>query len=627
MAERTNKLQVNVPVASFPSISISMGQAKAFQGIAATLGKITDTMHDQRDRKAILQGKRAGTVAGATGTPDLRGDDTLFGAAHDEAARQSYSTKVDIAAQIKIAELEAQHKADPAGFHKAATAYKTGMTQEVSQLDPSLGVLFDQTFQLRQAASTTRIKKTYSTQEGERLRGQVVQHDAILSKEVQSFAGDLFDPDPTVSTGAMANYYISRKKLEASYMQIKPDGTPIYKPEQREKALIRFDDEFREAAGREAVNKALNKKAFLRQLRETGGGVKIIGIDEDGKQIVRTFKLTDSMTSDAKERFFDFAVDAANAESRALTAKAAAEARTMKIINDNTAKDMLDHSINRTLTPGLVEAAKDDLDPTDYANYRKIALTGGAVVDTKAGISQAEEIVRQFRADGDVVKASKALVALAANQDGITVNTMKNKLSEVTSTDDRDGPKSLYHQSINGFDDKINILRAAANRTEAALQLVDAKGHFTEWFQAFPKNTDPNTGEPYNREPTREEVKAMELHLMSQAVPKSQNRFLQKSALGVSVPRKKITGTVTVPGRTGPKPKVVDGLVMTPEGAVDMEQTAANYKAAFANSPGFDPADAATWPDPLKRLFKDLTAYNNALAAHKELVEEIYGNQ
>lgn len=622
MAERTNTLNVNTGIQSFPSISISMGRARAFQGIAATMSKISGEMSNQADREAVVQATKKGTVAGATGTPELTGEATLAGTAYDDAARQSFANQVDIAARQKLADLEVEHAVDPAGFQKAAVGYMGGMATEINQVDPALGAVFSQTFQLRQATSSARIRSAYSSKIEGQLKGQVVTLANSLEKEVQGFAGDMLSGDVERSTLAFKNFAVSRERLNQAYMQKAPNGLSIYTGEQREKALIRFDDEFHDAAGREYVNQSPDKIAALRQITKTGGAIKIKAIDEDGKETVKTIKLMDGMTSDARERLVNHATQAANAQSRAILAERRNEEADIKRTEKIVQKDLIGLAYNNQLTEAVVMESKGDLTPNAFENLLKIAKTGGSTVDTKEGVAGAQGIITAFRDDGDARKAELALLDLAGSNQ-ITITTLAGKMAEITSRVDRDGPKSLFHQQTDTFDDLIRTAGQLNLPPSAAFNLPIAKNEFIDWFQTFPARTDPETGEPFNRKPTREEAEAISFQLLSQAVPKSRGRMIEGSLLGVRVPKRAVTGSIMFKNARGQtRSKSMPGLVRGDDGNIDEEATANNYFKAF---PEADPVDSSSYPDDLKRLFKELDDYANALENHGNLVDRIYG--
>ena len=110
-----------------------MGRANAFQGVAAVLGNISDELENQLDRTAVVRAKQKGTIAGATGVPTLTGEATLAGVAFDESARQSFTNQVDTRSRERLAQLELEHRLDPAGFTKAASGYMSGMIEEIRQ--------------------------------------------------------------------------------------------------------------------------------------------------------------------------------------------------------------------------------------------------------------------------------------------------------------------------------------------------------------------------------------------------------------------------------------------------------------------------------------------------------------
>lgn len=606
MAERTSKLPVRAQVSSFPSIGISMARANAFQGISAVLGTITDELENQADRTAIVQAKRKGTIAGATGVPTLTGEATLAGVAFDESARQSFSNQIDISSREKLAQLELEHRLDPAGFQKAATGFMSGMIEEIRQVDPAIAAVYGQTFQLRQATSFARVRSAYSTKIKGDLQGGVVTLENTLAKEVQGFAGDMMSGDLERSSLAFQNFAVSRERLKQSYMQIAPDETPIYDAAQREKALIRFDDEFLDAAGREFINQSEDKLQALTHLTKTGGEIKIKVIDEEGKEATATFPLMDSMTSDAKERLVVHATRAANAQSRAVLAVEAKAGRVRQEVEKATSKAMTDHVIEGTLSADVVEENRDKLPPSDYQFYRKLARGGGGIVDTVEGLDAVENVLMAARASGDFETAREEIKTLTSGGD-LTVGTFAQTMSRIAGLEDRDSPKGRYHQNTNLLDDMMQQTSALIKHPDTALALPVMKRAFDRWWDSF---KDPKSGEV--RDPTDEEADAKILNMVRRRLPNFGIRTIEKALLGVPVPK----GFVQVPGAANSFP----GAVRTPEGRIDVELSSANYFKAFGIT---EAIPKNQWPVGLKKALKTLADYDDAVSEIETLMDKI----
>ena len=611
MADRTNKLPVRGSgVQSFPSIQISMGAARSFQGVAQTLGRIGEGLEDELDRRAVIEAKREGTVAGATGVPEMREDETtLRGASFNEAARMSYANRIEIASREHLAQLQVQHATDPAGFEKASKAYMFGMLQEVNQVDPALGAIFSQTYQMRAATSFSKVKAAHSAKVKTDLRGTVVRLQDVLTNEVQGFAGDLLSSETAASTNAFMNFSVARDRLRIAMMQTAPNGTPIYTAEQREKALIKFEDEFLEAAGRGFIDNAPNKLLALSHLSKEGGKININIKDDDGKVVQRKFDLLSNMSSDQRRSMLSYAREMANLEQRKIVADEARARRQRAELEKSTSKDMVDALVEGALTPKLVEDGKGNMTPSDYLFYSKLAKGGGGIVDEGNEVQEMETAIRHARATGDFQAASDLAKELT-DAGRLTVGSYGDYEKRIASFEDKDNPKSTYHRNQDYLRNLSDAAESMGSKFSGiALAMPRLSRDFDRWWDTF---TDPKTGEARN--PTDDEADAKILSLAQRAFPRRGIEQIERDMLDVRIPPMNVViGEARSPG-----------AVRGDDGAVVVKETADNYFRAYGVTAG-TPVDQ--WPAELKRLLADLDAYDKAVRDMRELIGLAHGDR
>lgn len=248
MPERISKLPVRAAVPSFPSISISMGRARAFQGIASILGGITSELEDQADDAAVIQAKRKAVIAAATGAPELTGESTLAGAAFDAAALSTYSNRIEIQARQRLVELEAENPANPAEFHKKATGYLSGVTTEINNVDEGLAVLFQAQMELYRAQAAGRISKQFNKVQKEIHEGVVKNLSDVLSRDVGKAVGGLLTGPEELQIEAIAAFTAGINRHEVALNEIGADGQTKIKPEKIVELSIEFRDGLMEKA-------------------------------------------------------------------------------------------------------------------------------------------------------------------------------------------------------------------------------------------------------------------------------------------------------------------------------------------------------------------------------------------
>lgn len=242
MVERTSKLQVSAQIASFPSIGISMGRARAFQGISAVLGNISDELEDQLDRTAVVQAKRKGTIAGAAGFPTLTGEATLAGEAFDSAARSSLANRIELQARGKLIEFEAKNLGNPAQFNKDATGFLSGMANEIQQVDPGLAVMFKAQMGLYQQSASNRLFGQFVKIQREEQEGVIKNLFDVLSRDVGKSAGELLTVDEDRQAEIFATMEAGVKRFNVALQTIGPDGQPLTKPGKAEKLRLDFQN-------------------------------------------------------------------------------------------------------------------------------------------------------------------------------------------------------------------------------------------------------------------------------------------------------------------------------------------------------------------------------------------------
>lgn len=359
MAERTSKLPgVRARVGGFPSIAISMGRANSFQGIASTLGKVTDDLHDQADRAAVVKATRKGTIAGATGTPEITGESTLAGQAFDNAARQSFANKSELSIRVNLDRISNENKADPAAYMKAATGYLSGMVREIDQVDPAMAAVVGEKFKLDIASQEQQISKVHTSLLAESRKSDAIILTDQIRRDMKKIAPDLVSGDPQKGLEGLERINIERARLETILSGTGPDGLPMFDQSSITKTLLDFDQDMFQDIAREWVRGQPDKVAALEAIESDTAEIDVAVIDEKTGEAEKSqmFSLTEGMTPESKTKLLGFAnqqITAENSERQRGLRASAEQVADLEIAIDNGTADLDD--IQKAQDNGLFE--------------------------------------------------------------------------------------------------------------------------------------------------------------------------------------------------------------------------------------------------------------------------------
>ena len=431
MPERTSKLPVRGRgIQSFPSIQISMGQAKAFQGIASVMGQIADTVEDDLDKQAQIEARREGLVAGATGVPVLREDEaTIRGEAFNASARQSYSNRVDIAAREKLSQLETQFATDPKGFVKASQGYLVGMQTEINQVDPAIGAIFGQTYALRAGSSMARVTTAFSKKENALLMAGIVREASVLEREIGDFAENMVGTDTKTAMIGLQNYEVAHSQYRLALSRVGVDGKRLVSPEQAEEQLIALEDSFVLAIGRQWVDRQADPSAALEAIKDGSAVLPVFVEDESGEVVEKNVSITDQMGEEGLEKLRSYA-KSVKTEAH-LNSE---QTRAMRERQDSLVRASVINSFNATLSTNLARL-KTEADMTDPNTAREFLDIAGKEVQSAIETHQG-------------TPESKAKLSIELNQSR-TKHALD--LSELTSVAKRQDATRIIQTDLQGF--------------------------------------------------------------------------------------------------------------------------------------------------------------------------------
>lgn len=321
MAERKSNLPISASIQTFPSIRLSMGRARSFQGVTAALGKITDTLNNEADEAAIIEADRAGSVAGVNGKPTLTGENTLSGKAFDKAARQSYATNIELMTRTRLGELAVQHATNPAAFNKASRGYLSGVATEVKSVDTGMAALFEQKFAIDIAKQTQSINGVFSELQADDRKATVLKLGDRITKDINKVIPGLFSGDTELAGQSIERIEIERKSYEKSFFGTRSDGLPMFDKEFIAKKMLDFDDEVFQQIGRGFVDASPDKGAALEAITNDAASFKIETFDDAGNPDgSKTVSISDTLSADGKERLIGYLNKQVTAENRAVQA-------------------------------------------------------------------------------------------------------------------------------------------------------------------------------------------------------------------------------------------------------------------------------------------------------------------
>lgn len=481
MANRENDLGFTVAPATVPSITLSTGKADGFKAIANTLGEVALLQSDKLDREARLEAAREGTVAGATGTPTLHEDETTIrGQAFNDAARHTYANRIDIAARHKIAELELIHKADPAGFKGAAKGYLAGMAQEIGAVDKAMAAVFAQTYEMRAASSFSKVQAGYNKKVVAEQRGSTVRLQETLTNEIDSIAENLVSTDINTATTALSNFEASHARLQIAMDQERPDGTPLFTPEDREKALVALEDDFMQGVGRAWSNVQADPVAALDAIRNGEAKVSVLVVDPDtGEAAQKEISITDALDADGEEKLIGYV-------NRQITAASKIESIRLKRTEEAVAN----------LEIGIADGTKgmDDVIAADKAGLfkgrqkRRVSLTKAVLTRTEklkgevAGLSKElrDERIADLEISVDDETAGLAEI-LVAERSGLFAGNPSKRASIRKAWRTKEEARLVREEGLDDaaaaedVSEQIADLEIAVNASEVDQDAIDAQ--------------------------------------------------------------------------------------------------------------------------------------------------------
>lgn len=606
-------------VEAVPSLTVSTGHARNAEQTAAVTAKIAGLMADDLDRTAVRQAKRTGIIAGATGVPELKDDDTLSGSAFNDAAMSTYTNRVELNARAKLIELEATHKANPLEFKKAVEGYKAGVMGEMSSLTPELAPLFGAQFDALAGSSLAKIVATKNDLIAEDQKAVALRIADVLEKGLTDLAPDLMSKDVATATGAFNNITLSTARLGTVLNQKRADGMPLFKASEREKMLIDFEDAAMDMAVRGYIDASPSKFAALKELNAGRGRVRLNVFDEKTQTAtVQEFDVFGRMTRQQREKAMSYAVAQANAESHALNAQEVAATRLQRATEDQTFKEVVNRFGAGKLTEQFVNDNRGSLNPEDFKAAKIMALGGGTLVDDDLAVQELEGALHDQG-------TARTLARNLLNEHRITRETFISYTQRSATMEANRSPTSEYKQ-LTGMLDGLSKQAASITSDVGAMQFPVIGASFDRWWQTFKDQPDPRKpGETMGRAPTYEEGQAKILQLFQQRLPTGIGAF-EKAFLGVNVPPMSITvptGQVDKTGKpinSSPMPLAVRDPAT---GRLDVTATAINLDKAFNIKPG---TPVEQYPQAYREEALRLKRYHDATRGYFDILERIGTN-
>lgn len=604
MARRANTVGFDSDVVGMGGVAISQGPANAAEGLASTFGALSVKMQGELDRRAVIDATEEGTIAGSEGKPTLRDKTTLSGKAFNDAALSTFANRLDIQSRTKLAELSAQHAADPVAFQKATSAYSTGIITELSQATPTLAAVFKTQFDLLSKQSLLGIVKVKNDLMADQQKATALDLKEALNRSLVGSSGDIFSGDVPRASAAFHNMAVARSRLDTLLSQTRADGLPLFKSTERQKMLQDFEDGMFDMAVKGFVDAAPDKGVALSAI--LGGKLKsnITIVGDDGKTVPQTLDVMASMTREQQDKAKAYALSQANLEARQVTAQETRARRVQTDLQETTFKTLVQKAEADGLTVDEVNANINNLDGDKYKALMIMSSNGGALSDDGPSVVALETMLHS---DPERVQT---FATDLFNQKQITKETYKEAMRSSESMGRLKGPKSDFEELSGGLQSQVAAMANSEVGKYFAPTFPLAVQEWRRWWQTFPERTDPKTGQPYARDPTYEEGRAMTLRVLKDNVAPQVFRQFEKSVLG-TLPG----ATVKVEGKTLP------GVVENPETKeVDIDRSVGNLKAAYG-------VDDSTPPDAiplaLTRALAQLRRYDETRTRFADIIERL----
>lgn len=613
MVDRVTYRGPEARVAQVPEVRISFGAAKGFADLASTFATFADQAQEQRDRIAVTEAKRAGMVAGATGTPKLREDKwTLTGSAYNDAALQTYANTIEAKARTKFAQFAAENAADPTSYQRSAAPYASGIVDEVRSVAPWLAPLFEQKFQSIMVSDVTQIRTKQTAVLRDEQKARIHTLEDVIHRNIDATAGRLFSDDPTVATSWLVQASGDWNRVSMMYDQIGPDGQPLMTREAKAKARTAYWDRVYASGLKAWVDQQTDKTAAFRAISTGDVTIKARTVDEQGNMTEEfmAFNPSAEMTRGERDKIIAYARNQMNAEIRAMNRQDRLEREHQQEVEEATSKAMYDAMApgGGGLTVDAVQAQRENLTGTDYRTLLMAATGGEALADDGDAIIAIEDAMRER---GDFWLMARQMYT----DRRITQDTLRYYRSQNDLLRTKGGMRTEYQILSGTFDDMLQSLSSmtATKYDDLRLGLPVAKSEFHRWWTQFPQQTDPRTGEPFGRYPTFEEGKAKTFTLLQSTLSGAQRSIFERGFLGdgVKVP----TRNIRVGGTSHPF-----AARNNESGEIDFEATAINLYRAFG-------VDATTpedqRPEELDRRLEELYQYRAAVFAMQEVMRRI----
>ncbi|MBE2191866.1 MAG: hypothetical protein IAE63_06775 [Alphaproteobacteria bacterium] len=437
---------------SLDSISYNTVASKSannpFESISMALRNASSHIEDRLDLQAKIEGAKAGTLAGQNGIPDLQAEDTLRGAAFNMAARDAAQTQFELGGITALNEYEKSHEADPQGFTKKADEYWQGISGKLQGFDPAMAQKLGAQYEIRKQNMLSRIEDKARAIARDRQMEGVLRLQMSLQDDLETSASKLYAPDTTPEQRAalLEQMVTAGGQIASSAHHMGPDGRFLFDAGQRIKL---------EKAGESAVSKSIGM-AWLKSQPDLIGaydawqkGEAAIEIP-DGQGGVRTAPLKELLGTSgyrlAESEFFD------NLRSElALQAQVdTAQDRAFKKNSEQLFSDLSVQAQDGQITLKAVEAARSQLEPTDYLALRTMAKSGGASVSDGATLSTL--VVRD--ANGEDVKSD----LIKAHEDGKLSTEDFRKYYGQNTTRLRQGMKDPVNAARDSLSQRLGVL-------------------------------------------------------------------------------------------------------------------------------------------------------------------------
>lgn len=309
MAKRETEIRQRARAGTPIQVNLDTGASRALQRSAVTLASVANTLADEADRRAIIQAQREGTKVGAFGVPNLRDENTISGEAFNRAAIQTYTTRLELESRNALTRIATEHAADPAGFAESSRAYMQGVSEEINQVAPWLTPTYEQRYLLQEQQHLSTVNQQYAGLARDGARASVFELSAVIRRDQEENAAQLFSDDINTSTGAFARMLQDVQRVDGMMNQIGPDGLPLFSETERVKQMQALRDNMFTSGVRGFVRANGSSYELIEKLMDGEMVFKVQQFDQDGKPTGETLdvNMRAELSDQAYEGLIQFA--------------------------------------------------------------------------------------------------------------------------------------------------------------------------------------------------------------------------------------------------------------------------------------------------------------------------------